>query len=272
MSIAMDESFTNLLLPSGTVGGASLCASEMLQRKHYNQIAHEYEAHYGDLSSREYRRRFIYEPMFAGIDVGKMKVLDAMCGSGHTTEYLLSQGARVTGLDISEEEINRFRTRWPDARGLCRSLLDSTLDSNSFDCVTVVGGLHHVHPHVNTAIREIHRVLKPGGYFCFMEPHSGSIPDVARRVWYKFDRLFSDNEAAIDVRDLRKAFANDFVFNRTTYQGNIAFLFVLNSMIFRMPLRAKRFYSPALMAGEAALGRFQNKLTACFAIAQWQKK
>ena len=86
-----------------------LSASEMLQRKHYDRIAQDYEAHYGDACSREYRRRFIYQPMFEGIDVAGMNVLDGMCGSGHTTEYLLSRGARVTGLDISSEEINAVR-------------------------------------------------------------------------------------------------------------------------------------------------------------------
>jgi SAM-dependent methyltransferase len=210
--------------------------------------------------------------MFEDIDLGEMNVLDAMCGSGHTTEYLLSRGARVTGLDISAEEISRFRARWPEARGLCRSLLDSRLDSDSFTCVAVVGGLHHLHPHLDTAIREIHRILKPGGYLCFMEPHSGSIPDVFRRFWYRFDQLFSDNEAAIDVGALQRDFAPLFSFKRARYRGNIAFLLVLNSLIFRMPLRAKPIYSPALMACEAAVSTLQNKLTTCFAIGQWQKK
>jgi SAM-dependent methyltransferase len=249
-----------------------LSASEMLQRKHYDRIAPAYEAHYGDACSREYRRRFIYQPMFEGIDVAGMNVLDGMCGSGHTTEYLLSRGAQVTGLDISSEEINRFRARCPEALGLCRSLLDSKLDSDSFDCLAVVGGLHHLHPHLNDAIREIHRVLKPGGYFCFMEPHSGSIPDVVRRLWYRFDGLFSNNEAAIDVRRLENDFANHFTFNRARYQGNVGFLFVLNSLIFRMPLQVKPIYSPALMTCEATLNKLQKKLTACFTIGQWQKK
>ena len=72
-----------------------LCASEQLQQDHYDQIADEYEAHYSDACSLEYRRKFIYEPMFEGIDLSGMKVLDAMCGSGQTTEYLLSRGALV---------------------------------------------------------------------------------------------------------------------------------------------------------------------------------
>ncbi len=135
-----------------------------------------------------------------------MKVLDAMCGSGQTTSYLLMHGADVTGLDISNEVIDTFQTRWTEATAVKRSLLDSGFPDNYFDCVAVVGGLHHIHPNVKRAVSEIHRVLKPGGHFCFMEPHSGSFPDLVRRVWYRFDRFFSDNEAAIDVAYIAKGF------------------------------------------------------------------
>jgi len=167
-----------------------LCASEQLQQDHYDEIAVEYEAHYSDPCSLEYR----------------------------------------------------------------------------------VGGLHHIHPNVNAAMREIHRVLKPGGYFCFMEPHSGSFPDVIRRTWYKHDRFFSDNEAAIDVESMEREFAAEFKFDRVHYLGNIAFLFVLNSLIFRIPLGAKRFYSSFLMSVEVLINKLQGKLTSCFVVARWQKK
>src|SRR5262245_54880026 len=82
---------------------AQLCASERQQQEHYDNIAADYEAHYSDEWSVEYRRRFIYGPMFEGMNLSGMEVLDAMCGSGQTTSYLLARGAKVTGLDISNE-------------------------------------------------------------------------------------------------------------------------------------------------------------------------
>lgn len=272
MSTVIGGPYADAFSASTVFPETRLDASELLQRKHYDRIAHEYEAHYGDSCSREYRRRFIYEPMFAGVNLDGCRVLDAMCGSGHTSQYLLSRGARVTGLDISAEEINRFRARCPDAEGICRSLLNSKLDSESFDCVAVVGGLHHLHPHLDAAIQEIHRVLKPGGHFCFMEPHTRSIPDLVRRFWYRFDNLFSENEAAIDIARLEREFSEHFKFTGTKYLGNVAFLLVLNSLIFRVPLKAKPVYSPALMSCEAVLAALQTRLTSCFAVARWQKK
>lgn len=256
---------------ASTAWQAELGAAELQQQQHYDEIAADYETHYSDEWSVEYRRRFIYEPMFAGINLSGMKVLDAMCGSGQTTSYLLLHGANVTGLDISNEVVETFQTRWTSASIVKRSLLDSGLPDNSFDCVAVVGGLHHIHPNVKAAMREIHRVLKPGGYFCFMEPHSGSLPDVIRRVWYRFDRFFSDNEAAIDIDLLKADFGDRFTLKRVNYLGNVAFLLVLNSLIFRIPPGSKKFFAPLLMKLEPVINKLQTRLTSCFAVTQWQK-
>jgi SAM-dependent methyltransferase len=251
---------------------AQLGASERQQQEHYDNIAADYEAHYSDKWSVEYRRKFIYEPMFEGLDLSGMRVLDAMCGSGQTTDYLLARGAGVLGLDISNEVVEAFETRWNNATVINRSLLDSGLPDNSFDCVAVVGGLHHIHPNVKRAVQEIHRVLKPGGHFCFMEPHSGSLPDIIRRVWYRFDRFFSDNEASIDVAALQKDFAGCFELKQAKYLGNFAFLLVLNSLIFRIPPGSKKFFAPLLMKLEPLVNKLQTRLTSCFVVTQWQKR
>lgn len=258
--------------PTTSTWQTQLRASERQQQEHYDEIAADYEAHYSDEWSLEYRRRFIYDPMFEGIDLSGMEVLDAMCGSGQTTSYLLTRGAKVTGLDISNEVLDQFQERWPETKVVKRSLLDSGLPDNSFDCVSVVGGLHHIHPEMKAAVREIHRVLKPGGYFCFMEPHTGSFPDVIRRVWYRFDRFFSDNEAAIDITRMQRDFADKFTLRKAKYQGNIAFLLVLNSLIFRIPASSKKLFAPSLMKVEPVINKLQTKFTSCFAVAQWQKQ
>jgi SAM-dependent methyltransferase len=250
---------------------SQLGASERQQQEHYDQIAADYETHYSDEWSVEYRRRFIYEPMFAGLDLSGMKVLDAMCGSGQTTNYLLTLGAKVTGLDISSEVLDTFQALWARASVVKRSLIDSGLPDNSFDCVAVVGGMHHIHPNFKAAVREIHRVLKPGGYFCFMEPHTGSLPDVIRRIWYRFDRFFSDNEAAIDIELMQRDFAGSFELRKINYLGNVAFLLFLNSLRFRIPPASKKLFAPLLMKLEPWVNKLQTKLTSCFVVTQWQK-
>ena len=245
--------------------------TEELQKLHYDRIGTDYESHYGDHCSRQYRERFIHQPMFAGIELSGMRVLEAMCGNGQTTEFLLSQGAKVTGLDISPTEIDSFKQRWPNSEARCGSILDSGFASASFDCVAIVGGLHHLHPHLGEAVSEIHRILKAGGSFCFAEPYQGSLPDLVRSFWYKHDNLFAANEASIDVEALREDFATAFSFRSERHLGNVAYLLVLNSMVFRIPVRLKPLYTPIVMAGESFINRFVGKWSSCFVVCQWQK-
>ena len=51
---------------------------------------------------------------------------------------------------------------------------------------------------------------------------------------------------------------NRFEFVGKRYGGNIAYLLVLNSLIFRIPLSWKRYYAPAALTIEAALSPLQN--------------
>ncbi len=197
--------------------------AERIQRLHYDRIAIEYEAHYGDACSQRYRDRFFHQPMFKGVDLSGLQVIEAMCGSGHTTQYLISQGARVIGLDISDETIKSFNKRWPESQGVC-------------------------------------------------EPHKDSFPDLIRRWWYKRDPLFADNEEAIDLSEMKRRFASRFIFNRERYLGNAAYLLVLNSMVFRIPLKLKPFYTPPLLHLESIISPFQGRLLSCFVVCQWRKK
>jgi SAM-dependent methyltransferase len=195
-----------------------------------------------------------------------------MCGSGQTTEYLLSRGARVTSLDISAESIAALQRKWPDCAGVIASILESGFERDAFDCVVIVGGLHHLHPRLEDGLDEIHRILKPGGFFCFLEPHAESLPDLVRNRWYKRDPLFEKNEAAIDIDALMAKNRDRFHFRKMRYGGSVAYLLVLQSMVFRVPLRWKRLYAPLLMALESAINPLMNKRLACFAIGQWQKR
>lgn len=245
---------------------------EDLQREHYDRIASGYAAHYGDEWSQRYRRRFFDEPMFGGIDLRGRSVVEAMCGPGETTAALLERGAHVTGVDISGTEIEAFERRWPTARAKCASILDTGIEAGSVDCVAVVGGLHHVQPKVPEAIAEIHRILRPGGHFCFVEPHAGSLPDRLRRAWYRHDRYFAENEESIDVARLKALFADRFDVEVERYMGNVAYLAVLNSLILRVPLGWKRFYAPPLLRLEAMLQPLQGPLLSCYTVGRWRKR
>jgi SAM-dependent methyltransferase len=246
-------------------------ATEQLQADHYDRIAHDYSIHYGDKHSHEYRDRFINKHLCDGIDLEGARVLEAMCGSGETTGYLLNRGARVIGLDVSQAEIEKFKSRWPDADGVCSSIFETQIEAQSIDCVIVVGGLHHLHPHLADAVSEMHRILKKGGYFCFAEPHKGTILESFRQLWYRHDDLFAANEESIDIDVLKAKFKGQFDQEFEIYSGNVGYMLVLNSMVFRIPQSIKKLYSPLLLRLEAVIERFQNRRFSCMTVARWRK-
>ena len=43
----------------------------------------------------------------------------------------------------------------------------------------------------------------------------------------------------MNVKELKNEFSSEFEFTKETYMGNIAYLLVFNSMVFRIPVRLK---------------------------------
>lgn len=245
---------------------------ESKQKEHYDKILLDYDKHYNDKYSRKYRQKFIYKALFADYDFKGKKVLEAMCGSGASTSHLKEQGAMVTGLDISPKAMDIFRQKFPDSEGLCVSMLDSGLADDSFDAIVIEGGLHHLHPHLNKGLDEIYRILKPGGWLFFMEPHSGSSFDKFRRLWYKRDKLFETNEKSIDFESVKKEFASKFVFEREAYIGGLAYIFVLSSMVMRIPSRLKFLYSDILIFLDKLIRPLIGKRSSFLMLGAWQKR
>lgn len=241
------------------------------QKDHFDKIAALYEHHYYDEFSLAYREEFINKPLIEGIEVSNKKVLDLMCGCGGLAQFLLKRNALVTGLDISREQIEFFRKE-AGCDYVCASIFENRLADNSFDCVFVISGLHHLHPRTREAVNEVHRILKQGGYFCFCEPHAGSIPDFFRKIWYRIDPLIEKNEASIDLARLKNDFSSKFDFISQRYIGGPAYLFVLNSMLLRMPKGLKKYISGFLLRTERIFKGLGSKATSFTSISQWQKK
>jgi ubiquinone/menaquinone biosynthesis C-methylase UbiE len=84
----------------------------------------------------------------AGILPGRSLVLDAPCGTGRATEWLLELGFTVVGADISTPMIDVARARcarFGDRVSFVEQDLETlTLPSNSFELVTCVRLFHHL--------------------------------------------------------------------------------------------------------------------------------
>ncbi|PSR32954.1 MAG: methyltransferase type 11 [Sulfobacillus benefaciens] len=93
-------------------------------------------------------------------------VLDAACGTGHTTLALASRGHRVVGMDMTPEMVHEAQDL-AQSRGLSASWIIGNVDQlpwdpQTFDAVTCRRAAHHFQ-NLQSFLREAHRVLKPGG-------------------------------------------------------------------------------------------------------------
>lgn len=97
-------------------------------------------------------------------DVTGLRVLDAGCGAGQLMEALRSQGARVSGFDLSGAMVELARTRLGEDADLRVADLAAPLpySDGEFDLVVVSLALHYVRDWGPT-LAEVRRVLRTGG-------------------------------------------------------------------------------------------------------------
>lgn len=88
----------------------------------------------------------------------------------------------------------------------------------------------------------------------------------------RHESLFADNEESLDIEPLKRECEGLFEFTVEKYVGSVAYLLVLNSMIFRVPLWLKRMYSSALMCPEKMLAGFHSRRFSLAIIYQWKRK
>jgi SAM-dependent methyltransferase len=104
-------------------------------------------------------------------------VLEIGCGMGTDGAQFAKAGADYTGIDLTDAAVELARKRFQVSglKGEFRVADAERLDfpDASFDLVYSHGVLHHT-PDIEAAVREIHRVLKPGGRAMVMLYHRGS--------------------------------------------------------------------------------------------------
>lgn len=97
------------------------------------------------------------------------RVLDAACGTGDLALADLRAGAgRVTGLDFSEQMLARARAKAPTLEWVQGDMLALPFEAGAFDAATVGFGVRNV-ADLPLALRELRRVLQPGGRLAILE-------------------------------------------------------------------------------------------------------
>jgi len=155
-------------------------------------------------------------------DVRGKKVLDCGCGVGNLSAYLVMRDARVKGFDISSEMVKVARAN-AEKNGtnekcnfLCCSFEDLPYRDISFDLAVGSYVLHHVD--IELAVRELHRVLKPGGRAVFIETW-GKNPLLVWAGKYlagrfgiaKYGTKYEHPITTVDIKKMRKIFSQVYL-------------------------------------------------------------
>lgn len=111
------------------------------------------------------------------------RILEIGSGSCWAVEWLARLGFRATAMDINPDMLKVGTERFTSLRRAFPETVTAEsfvagdseflpFADGSFDAVLCLNALHHV-PDTTLVLREVHRILKPGGRFLFSEPGEG---------------------------------------------------------------------------------------------------
>ena len=152
-------------------------------RRMFDRIAPVYDAMNRVMTAgldRRWRKETVRETVRPGD-----RVLDACCGTGDLALAAhRAEAGSVVGVDFSEGMLERARGKAPELEWVHADVLELPFEDGSFDAAVVGFGVRNVED-LEGALRELHRVLRPGGRVGILEitrPRGFLAPFY--RVWF----------------------------------------------------------------------------------------
>jgi demethylmenaquinone methyltransferase / 2-methoxy-6-polyprenyl-1,4-benzoquinol methylase len=135
-------------------------------RSMFDRIAPVYDA-MNRLMTAGLDRRWRREAAGAVVSPGD-KALDSCCGTGDLAIAAAEAGGDVTGLDFSRPMLDRARRKAPEIEWVEGDALALPFADGSFDAATVGFGVRNLSD-LDLGLRELRRVLRPGGRLAILE-------------------------------------------------------------------------------------------------------
>jgi SAM-dependent methyltransferase len=146
-------------------------AQKPLALEAYNTLAKSYAARVDTKPHNAYYERPATSSLLP--DVKGKRVLDAGCGPGVYAEWLVTHGAEVVAIDVSEEMVRYAKERLGAKAQVIQADLGQPLNflaGTSFDLVLSALALDYVR-NWDVVFSEFFRVLRPGGHLIFSVSH-----------------------------------------------------------------------------------------------------
>lgn len=114
------------------------------------------------------------------------RLLEIGCGDGDFLEMAERDGWEVVGVEYSSDACDRARSRLKNGEVHCGELQHASLPTNAFDVCALSDVIEHVRSPL-PFLREIHRVLKPGGTVFIATPSTDSwSARLLKQKWMEF--------------------------------------------------------------------------------------
>ncbi len=132
---------------------------------------------------------------------GGERILDIGAGKGKVADRVMkaSGGAEIYAVDPNERRVASMKRDFPSIRSSVASAESLPFDDSYFDKAYTTMALHHFSD-LDRALREIGRVLKPGGSFIVLEVD----PDTGLGSLFKFfGRVIGEHMGMLTREQLR---------------------------------------------------------------------
>jgi SAM-dependent methyltransferase len=121
----------------------------------------------------------------------EQRLLDLGCGAGLFLAWLeRRRKLQLHGLDLSIASVRVARDRTSGVALVVGDAQELPYADGSFDRVVCNGAIHHL-PDVHAALRELHRVVVPGGRIVLYEPTATKFANRVRAIALREDRYES---------------------------------------------------------------------------------
>ncbi|GAB6189722.1 class I SAM-dependent methyltransferase [Marinitoga arctica] len=156
-------------------------------KRNYDKLAIHYAE---DVDTKSFNAYYERPSMIKIIDnVKGLKVLDAGCGAGFYTEWLINNSAKeIVGIDFSSKMVEYAKTRIENKGKIIEANLNKKLpfEDNYFDMIISSLTLHYVKD-LNFTLNEFRRILKNNGKLIFSIHHP-----IMTYLYFSLDNYFEE--------------------------------------------------------------------------------